>query len=136
VDFQLRRVLNVRLEDELTVTEEYHFDFLEFEIQAIVHWLPQLLLRPTYPTSVTTLRGSETRSRRYLITASFPLSDAFLANRGTSERVISRITKGRTVLNRIFSKWNSFPVIDRIATCLPSILIIRDMILRDCFTLA
>jgi len=59
------------------------------------------------------------------MTASFPLSLAFLANRGTSERTISRITNGRTVRNRIFSKLNSFPVMDRIATCLYQLTIFR-----------
>lgn len=59
------------------------------------------------------------------MTASFPLSLAGLENRGTSERIISRITNGRTVRNRIFSKSNSFPVIERIATCLDQMDILR-----------
>jgi len=52
------------------------------------------------------------------MTASFDLSDAFFAKRGTSERVISRMTNGRTVFNLIFSRWKSLPVMERIATCL------------------
>ena len=68
------------------------------------------------------------------MTASFPLSLAFLANRGTSERTISRITNGRTVRNRIFSKLNSFPVMDRIATCLYQLTIFWG-VLWDSFTL-
>lgn len=62
------------------------------------------------------MRG--TCSRRNLITASLDLSEAFLAKRGTSERMMSLMTKGRTVFNLIFSNWKSRPVMDRMATCL------------------
>ena len=69
------------------------------------------------------------------MTASFPLSLAFLAKRGTSERIISRITNGRTVRNRIFSKLNSLPVIERMATCLSLTEECWTAELRDSFAL-
>jgi len=59
------------------------------------------------------------------MTASFDLSLAFLAKRGTSESTISLITNGLTVFRRIFSRLNSLPVIDKIATCLVSLVRMR-----------